>query len=83
MLTKQFGDVLPTFSYARENRETTMLKLRFVITALTALFAGWFIGAISRPAPLVATPSLAVVDLSTCWHPGASRNIGIAEMPCP
>ena len=85
MLTKQFDDVLPAFGYARENREAIMPNFRFVITALAALFSGWLVGAISRPAPLVATPSplsaLPVLDL--CWRPGLARNIGIAETPCP
>jgi hypothetical protein len=59
-----------------------MPKRRFYIIALSVFTVGWFVGAISRPAPPVAT-SLAAVDLSTCWHPGVSRNIGIAETPCP
>jgi hypothetical protein len=85
MLTKQFNDVLPALGYTRGNREAAMPKLRFWITALTALFAGYLGGAISRPALLVATPSplsaLPVLDL--CWRPGLARNIGIAETPCP
>jgi hypothetical protein len=57
MLIKQFDDVLTTFGYARENREAAMPKLRFVITALAALFAGYLGGAISRPAPPLTTLS--------------------------
>ncbi len=59
-----------------------MPKLRFVITALAALFAGYLDGSISRSAPPLTTLSaLPVLDL--CWRPGLARNIGIAETPCP
>jgi hypothetical protein len=86
MLTKQFDDVLPTFGYAEEIRQTAMSKLRFVITALAALFAGYLDGVISRPAPLVATLSVlpalpAVIGLSVCWHPGLERNNSISIPP--
>jgi hypothetical protein len=64
-----------------------MPKHRFVITALAALLAGYLGGAISRPVPLAAEPSmpskLPQVSPDLCWHPGLERNIGIAEMPCP
>jgi hypothetical protein len=74
MLTKQFDDVLPTFSYARVS-EAVMPNLRFVIAALSALFAGYLGGVISRPAPLVAAFSplsvlgtaAPMIDLSACW----------------
>jgi hypothetical protein len=59
-------------------REAAMLKRRFLITAAAVLAAGFLatlatqavIAALSAPPPF-------------CWHPGVSRNIGIAEMPCP
>jgi hypothetical protein len=85
MLTKQFDDVLPAFGYARENREAIMPNFRFVITALAALFSGWLVGAISRPAPLVATPSpLSALETAApgiCWHPGMERNNSISIPP--
>jgi hypothetical protein len=55
-----------------------MPKRRFWFAAAAVLMAGWLAGqatqammAAMRPAP----------DL--CWHPGMTRNIGIAEQPCP
>jgi hypothetical protein len=54
VLTKQFDDVLSTFSYAPVS-EATMSKLRFIITAIAALLAGYLGGTILRPAPASQT----------------------------
>jgi len=63
-----------------------MPKLRFVITALAALLAGYLAGVISRPAPLAAVPSMPskLPELEKtaapviCWRPGLERNASIA-----
>jgi hypothetical protein len=51
--------------------------------ALAALFIGWLVGAISRPAPLAAVPSkLPALEKTAapviCWRPGLERNASIA-----
>jgi hypothetical protein len=55
-----------------------MSKRRFMITAAAVLVAGFLAGQATQAviAALRAPPPF-------CWHPGVSRNIGIAEMPCP
>jgi hypothetical protein len=66
-----------------------MPKLRFVIAALAALFAGYLGGARSRPALLVAMPSSVptlpalegVAAPEIWWLPGLERNNSIVLMP--
>ncbi len=55
-----------------------MRKRRFLIAAAVIAAAGLFAGLATHAvvAALRAPPP-------DCWHPGLSRNIGIAEMPCP
>jgi len=63
-----------------------MLTLYFwFIAALAALFIGWLVGAISRPAlpaaapfALSALPALESAGPGICWHPGVRRNASIA-----
>jgi len=90
MLTKQFDDVLPTFGYVHGNREAAMLKVYWwFAAALAALFIGWLVGVISRPAPLAAVPSmpskLPALEKTAapviCWRPGLERNNSIVLMP--
>jgi hypothetical protein len=82
MPTKQFDDVLPTFGYAEETRETAMQKVHcWFAAALAALFIGYLGGVISRPTPLEAVPSmpskLPALEKTAmpviCWHPGLER----------
>jgi hypothetical protein len=67
------ADRSPRYRY-----EAAMLKRRFLIAAAAVLAAGFVAGLATQAvvAALRAAPPL-------CWHPGVSRNIGIAEMPCP
>jgi hypothetical protein len=50
---------------------------RILVTAAAALLACWLLGWATQAVILV------VLAPDLCWHPGASRNIGIAELPCP
>ncbi len=50
---------------------------RILVTAAVALLACWLLGWATQAV------ILAVLAPDLCWRPGESRNIGIAELPCP
>jgi len=57
--------------------------LRFVIAIGAVLLAPNAVTfAQSTPADRAAQPAPAEVVVQSCWHPGLSRNIGIAEPSC-
>jgi hypothetical protein len=57
-----------------------MSKLRFIITAIAALLAGYLGGTILRPAPLAAVPSMP--SKPPAWERGSrSRSAGILAWP--
>ena len=57
--------------------------LRFVIAIGAVLLTPDAVTfAQSTPADQAAKPAPAEVVVQSCWHPGLSRNIGIAEPSC-
>jgi hypothetical protein len=56
---------------------TVMSRYRVLFTVAVVLLVGLMLGQ--------ATPAIVASSVpdDLCWHPGMSRNIGIAETPCP
>jgi hypothetical protein len=56
-----------------------MLKRHFLIAAAAVVVAAGLLAGLATHAVIAALRA----PPPDCWHPGLSRNIGIAEMPCP